>query len=258
VSKEIRKAFEERKKAREEKEMHRLLACDANECCSSIMQIRELVLPPIEPAKEVHIAKASHPSTSVTPEDVFNMFSEHVKFTRNMVGEEIAKGLAKFSQNSIYQPTTISTTHLTTPSSSATPSTSMTQPPYGLPLNYFDGQTPPAHNTSMTLYTSEFVPISTIPPTSAIPGTASFVPPLAPTGASSNTTAEIRYVAPHAPQPPPTDHLNETITRIWEGVEARIRDMGLSPISHRIYQKPYPSIFDSVAYPADWRVPDFN
>jgi hypothetical protein len=27
---------------------------------------------------------------------------------------------------------------------------------------------------------------------------------------------------------------------------------------HRIYQKPYPSIFDSVAYPAGWRVPDFN
>jgi hypothetical protein len=27
---------------------------------------------------------------------------------------------------------------------------------------------------------------------------------------------------------------------------------------HRIYQKPYPCIFDSVAYPAGWRVPDFN
>jgi hypothetical protein len=34
--------------------------------------------------------------------------------------------------------------------------------------------------------------------------------------------------------------------------------MGLSPISHRIYHKPYPSIFDSVAYPAGWRVPDFS
>jgi hypothetical protein len=33
--------------------------------------------------------------------------------------------------------------------------------------------------------------------------------------------------------------------------------MGLSPISHRIYQKSYPSIFNLVAYPTGWRVPDF-
>jgi hypothetical protein len=43
-----------------------------------------------------------------------------------MVWEEIAKGLAKFSQNSKYQPTTIATTHPTAPSSLATPSTSVT------------------------------------------------------------------------------------------------------------------------------------
>jgi hypothetical protein len=30
------------------------------------------------------------------------MFSKHVKFARNMVGEQIAKGLNKFSQNSKY------------------------------------------------------------------------------------------------------------------------------------------------------------
>jgi hypothetical protein len=110
----------------------------------------------------------------------------------------------------------------------------------------------------MTLYTPEPVPISTIPPTSVIPGTTSFVPPLAPTGAVSNSTTEFRYVTPQAPQAPPTDRLNETTARIWEGVEARLRDMGLSPISHRIYQKPYPSIFYSVAYPVGWRVPDFS
>jgi hypothetical protein len=51
--------------------------------------------------------------------------------------------------------------------------------------------------------------------------------------------------------------LNETTARIWEGVEARLRDMGLSPISHRIYQKPYLSIFYSVAYLVDWCVPNF-
>jgi hypothetical protein len=45
------------------------------------------------------------------------MFFEHVKFTRNMVWEEIAKGLAKFSQNSKYQPTIAATAHVMTPSS---------------------------------------------------------------------------------------------------------------------------------------------
>jgi hypothetical protein len=175
-----------------------------------------------------------------------------------MVGEEIVKGLAKFSQNSKYQPTTIATAHLTMPSSSTTPSTSVTQPPYDMPLNYIGGQTPPAHNTSMTLYTPEPIPISTITPMSAIPGTASFMPPLAPMSASNNTTAGVRYAAPHASQPPPTNRVNKTTTRICEVVEARLRDMGLSPISHRIYQKPYLNIFDSVAYLVGWHVPDFS
>jgi hypothetical protein len=114
---------------------------------------------------------------------------------------------------------------------------------------------PLTYNTSMTLYTPEPMPISSIPPTSTIPGQTSIVPPLAPTGAGSNTTAGVRYAASHAT---PTDRLNETTTRIWEGVEARLRDMGRSPISHRIYQKPYPTIFNSVSYPVGWRVPDFT
>jgi hypothetical protein len=131
------------------------------------------------------------------------MFSEHVKFTRNMVGEEIAKGLAKFSQNSKYQPATIATTHPTAPISSATPCTLATPPLYGMPLNYFSGQMPPVHNTSMTLYTSEPIPISTIPPTLVVPDKANFMSPLASIGASGNATAGIRYTAPHMPQPPP-------------------------------------------------------
>jgi hypothetical protein len=65
------------------------------------------ILPLIDYAKEVHTAKVSHPSTSVTPQDVSAMFFEHVKFTRNMVGEEIGKWLAKFLQNSKFQPTTV-------------------------------------------------------------------------------------------------------------------------------------------------------
>jgi hypothetical protein len=200
VPEEVRKAFEERKKPQEEKEMHELLACYAKDHRGSITQIKEPILPPINYAKEVHTVMVSHPSTSVTPEDVSTMFSKHVKFTRNMVGEEIAKGLAKFSQNSKYQPTTIATAHLTTPSSLATPSTSVTQPPYDLSLNYFGGQTTPAHNTSMMLYMPKPVPISTIPPMTAMPSTASFVPPLAPVSTGSNTMAGVRYAAPHAPQ----------------------------------------------------------
>jgi hypothetical protein len=144
-----------------------------------------------------------------------------------------------------------------TPTSSATPSTSATSPMYGMPLNYFSGQTPPVHNTSMT-DTIEPVPISTIPPTSAIPSQANLVPSLASTGAGGNAATGVWYTAPHVTQPPSNDHLNETTARIWEGVEARLRDMGLSPISHRIYQKLYPSIFDSVAYPVGWHVPDFS
>jgi hypothetical protein len=96
VAKEVCKAFEERKKAREDKEIQELLACYAKDRRGSIMQIKEQVLPPIDYAKEVHTGKVSHPSTSVTPEDVSNMFFEHVKFTRNMVGEEIAKGFLSF------------------------------------------------------------------------------------------------------------------------------------------------------------------
>jgi hypothetical protein len=65
--KEVRKAFEECKKAREEKEMQELLACYVKDRPSSITQIREHVLPLIDPTKEVHTAKVSHPSTSVTP-----------------------------------------------------------------------------------------------------------------------------------------------------------------------------------------------
>jgi hypothetical protein len=96
VPEEVHKAFKECKKAREEKEMQELLACYVKDHRGSITQIKEPVLPPIDSAKEVHTAKVSHPSTSVTPEDVSAMFSEHVKFTRNMVEEEIAKGLANF------------------------------------------------------------------------------------------------------------------------------------------------------------------
>jgi hypothetical protein len=129
VLEEVRKAFEEHKKAREEKEMQELFACYTKDCHGSITQIKELILPLIDSIKEVHIAKVLHSSTSVTPDDVSAMFSEHVKFTRNMVGEEIAKGLTRFSQNSKYQPTTVATTHPAEPRSSATPSTSATPLP---------------------------------------------------------------------------------------------------------------------------------
>jgi hypothetical protein len=165
------------------------------------MQIKEPILPPIDSTKEVHTAKVSHPSTSVTPEDVSAMFSELVKLSRNMVGDEVAKGLAKFSQNSKYHATTFATTHPTAPSPSATPSTLATQPSYGMPLNYHSRQTPPTHKAAMALYASEPVPISSITPNSAIPGQASIVPPHAPTGVGSNTITGVRYA--HHMHPPP-------------------------------------------------------
>jgi hypothetical protein len=94
--------FEKRKKAQEEKEIQKLLACYAKDRRYSITQIKEPIHPPVDSTKEVHTTKVLHPSTFVTPKDVSAMFSEHVKFTRNMVGEEIAKDLAKFSQNCYY------------------------------------------------------------------------------------------------------------------------------------------------------------
>jgi hypothetical protein len=97
VLEEVRKTFEECKKVWEEKEMQELLACYTNNCRGPVTQIKEPVLPPIDSTKEVHIAKVLNPYTSVTPEDVSTMFSEHVKLTRNMVGDEVAKG-----QNSKY------------------------------------------------------------------------------------------------------------------------------------------------------------
>jgi hypothetical protein len=129
------------------------------------------------------------------------MFFEHAKLTRNIVGDEVAKGLAKFLQNSKYQPTTFATTHPMTPSSSATPSTSATRPSYGMPLNHFSRQAPPAHNTSMTFYAQVPVPISSILPTSAVLGQTSIVPLLAPMGAGNNTATGVRYATPHALPP---------------------------------------------------------
>jgi hypothetical protein len=56
VPEKVRKAFEERKKAREEKEMQELLACYMKDHRGSVTQIKEPILPPIDSTKEVHIA----------------------------------------------------------------------------------------------------------------------------------------------------------------------------------------------------------
>jgi hypothetical protein len=203
MSEEVRNAFEECNKAQEEKEMQELLTCYTNDHRSSVTQIKQPILPSIDSMKEVHTVKVLNSSTPITPKDMSAMFSEHTKFTRKMVGDKVAKVLAKIPQNSKYQPATAATTHSTMPSSSATRSTSVMQPLYGMLLNYFGGQTPLAHNTSMTHYTPELVPISSIPPTLAIPGQARVVPPFAPMSACSSKDTRVRYVAPHTPHPPP-------------------------------------------------------
>jgi hypothetical protein len=67
MPKEIRNVFEERKKAREEKEMQELLACYTKDHRSSITQIKDPVLLRIDSTKEVHTTKVSNLSTYVTP-----------------------------------------------------------------------------------------------------------------------------------------------------------------------------------------------
>jgi hypothetical protein len=57
VLEEIRKTFEEHKKAREEKEIHELLSYYAKDRRGSITQINEPVLPPINSTKEVHTTR---------------------------------------------------------------------------------------------------------------------------------------------------------------------------------------------------------
>jgi hypothetical protein len=78
--------------------------CYTKDHRGSVTQIKEPILPPIDFTKEVYKEKVSDSSTSVTREDISAMFSEHAKFTRDMVGEEVTKGLTKFSQNSKYHP----------------------------------------------------------------------------------------------------------------------------------------------------------
>jgi hypothetical protein len=70
VPEEVCKAFEECKKAREEKEMQELLTCYTKDHHGSVTQVKELVLPPIDSTKEVHTTKVLHSSTFVTPKDV--------------------------------------------------------------------------------------------------------------------------------------------------------------------------------------------
>jgi hypothetical protein len=67
--------------------MQELLACYMKDHHGFVTRIKEPVLPPFDSMKKVHTVKVSNLSTSVTLEDVPAMFSEHAKFTRNMVGE---------------------------------------------------------------------------------------------------------------------------------------------------------------------------
>jgi hypothetical protein len=50
---EVCNAIEERKKAREKKEMQELIACYTKDRRGSITQIKESILPPIDSTKEV-------------------------------------------------------------------------------------------------------------------------------------------------------------------------------------------------------------
>jgi hypothetical protein len=146
VTEAARKAFEERKKAREEKEMQEFLACFTKDRRGSITQIKEPVLPPIDSEKEVRTAQVSHPSTSVTPEDVTGMLNDHTKHLTNHLHHMLENGLEKIiktlspSSNSGSVPSIPQA-----PSSSARHET-LENPPYGMPKNFTPAQTPPVMN----------------------------------------------------------------------------------------------------------------
>ena len=66
------------------------------------------------------------------------MFSQYIKLAKNMVDEQVASELTKFSRNSkyAYVPDPNTSASLV---SSAAPSIPVTQPQYGMPTGYFAG-----------------------------------------------------------------------------------------------------------------------
>jgi len=137
-----------------------------------------------------------------------------------------------------------------------------------MPTGFYAGQTPPPRdlfsrpNTDMVTYSAQPTPINVAYPSSASTSRTFAAPNTYPTNTTRPTThigtsTDAMLTASFTPPSSLPSNTSDATAKIWEGIESKLRDLGLTPTSHRIYQKPYPSIFDSVSYPAGWRVPDF-
>ena len=168
----MRKMYEEYKAAREEKEKLEFLSCFTKDRRGSVTKIKEPVLPPLDDTNKVHTAKVQNSSATVTPEEMSAMFSDYMKLAKNMVDEQVASELTKFSRNSKYAYVPESGTS-TPPVSSAAPDASAAQPLYGMPTGFYAGQTPPPRdlfsrpNTDMVTYSAQPTPINVAYPSSA-------------------------------------------------------------------------------------------
>ena len=91
------------------------------------------------------------------------MFGHYSKVYSDMMDEKISRVLGKLPASSSATSFVPPITHVST--SSATPSASTSQPLYGMPLNSFDGQTPP-HKLSSAR------PLNMIPPMQNTSGSA--------------------------------------------------------------------------------------
>ena len=67
------------------------------DCRGSVTKIKEPVLSPLDATAKVHTALVQISSTIVTPEEMSAMFTNYMKLTKNMVGEQVASELSKFS-----------------------------------------------------------------------------------------------------------------------------------------------------------------
>ena len=85
------------------------------------------------------------------------------------------------------------------------------------------------------------------------------VPPTGPTGPSGQFVSNQREVSTST-QPNSSSNFNKILTDYKNDLANLLREsFGVDVRSKtRTYQKPYPTSFDSVAYPASFRLPEFD
>jgi hypothetical protein len=149
-------------------------------------------------------------------------------------------------------------------SPSGDPSTSVSQPPYGMPMNFGDAST-----STQQIYSVQ--PLATIPPMQGSQGSATNgqTLPLATIPTQPQPQPTIAPL-PNAPgrvvveprilqRPAPVQaEQQDPVVQLRQDMERQFRDLGLAlPNRTRVYQKPYPAHFDFYNYPNNWRFPEF-